>query len=88
MGGGGREGMDELFALSVNTGSKRPGQPASDMVDTEVREREGGERERGGEGEKEWAGEGERGWTSCSPSLWTWAARDPDSRPPIWRTQR
>ena len=70
--------MDELFALSVDTGSKRPdSRPAPDVAETkrkkentEVREGERGmEREGKGEGEKEWAGEGERGWTSCSPSL-------------------
>ena len=57
--GEGREGMDELFALSVDTGSKRPvSRPASDVVETkrkkentEVREGERGvEREGKGVG--------------------------------------
>ena len=89
--------MDELFALSVDTGSKRPGQLASDVAETkrkkentEVREGGGGRggrgrwKERGRERGKEREGKGERGWTNCSPSLWTQAARDPDSRPPMW----
>ena len=66
--GEGREGMDELFAFSVDTGSKRPGQPASDVAETkrkkentEVREGERGmEREGKGEGERE-RGEGREG---------------------------
>ena len=41
--GGGRERMDELFALSLDTGSKRPGQPASDVAETKRKKENRGE---------------------------------------------
>ena len=48
--GGGREGMDELFALSVDTGSKRPGKPASDVAETKRKKENAEMRQRGREG--------------------------------------
>ena len=42
--------MDELFALSVDTGSKRPGQPASDVAETKRKKENAEMRQRGREG--------------------------------------